>query len=183
MKGLLGLIKPKSGEIIFDGFSPTEIGYLPQQDSSQKNFPASVYEVVISGRLSGRGIIPFYSKADKRIAHENMERLGVGNLRNKSFRELSGGQQQRVLLARALCAAKKAILLDEPAAGLDPLVTAELYAAIKGLSRDLGITVILISHDIRAAVEYAEFILHLKNEQLFFGKTEDYKETKSGFFA
>jgi len=181
MKGILGLMKPKSGEISFgDGLKSTEIGYLPQQSSGQKDFPASVYEVVISGRLSSRGIAPFYSKADKQAALDNMERLGITDLRKKSFRELSGGQQQRALLGRALCATQKALLLDEPAAGLDPLVTEELYATIKTLSLNAGITIIMISHDIQAAVKYASHILHLQNKQLFFGKTQDYVKTETG---
>jgi len=181
MKGILGLMRPRSGEIVMgEGFKSTQIGYLPQQNSSQKDFPASVYEVVISGRLSSRGILPFYSKQDKQVALDNMEKLGVLPLRKKSFRELSGGQQQRVLLARALCATKKALLLDEPAAGLDPLVTEELYATIKSLSKDTGITMIMISHDMQAAVKYASHILHLQNRQIFFGTTNDYIQTEEG---
>ena len=181
MKGILGLLKPKSGRLSVAGdLKQTEIGYLPQQNQALKHFPASVYEVVISGRLSTRGIKPFFSKADRAAAAKNMERVGVSDLRNKSFRELSGGQQQRVMLARALCATKKALLLDEPAAGLDPLVTDELYSTIKSLRNDTGITIIMISHDMQAAVNHASHILHLKNKQLFFGATEDYKQTKIG---
>ncbi|MCL2841600.1 MAG: metal ABC transporter ATP-binding protein [Defluviitaleaceae bacterium] len=181
MKGILGLIRPKSGEIIMgEGLTSTQIGYLPQQNSSQKNFPASVYEVVLSGRLSSRGILPFYSKADKKIAYGNMERLGITDICKKSFRELSGGQQQRVLLCRALCATKQALLLDEPAAGLDPLVTADLYETVKNLSKDTGITIIMISHDIHAAIAYASHILHLHNQQLFFGTTADYLQADVG---
>ena len=181
MKGILGLMRPKSGEIaIGEGLKPTQIGYLPQQDSAQKDFPASVYEVVMSGRLNSRGLVPFYSKADRQNAFDNMEKAGILELRKKSFRELSGGQQQRTLLARALCATKKALLLDEPAAGLDPLVTEELYSTIKTLSNDMGITIIMISHDIGAAVKYASHILHLHNKQLFFGTTEDYKNAETG---
>ncbi|MCL1843384.1 MAG: metal ABC transporter ATP-binding protein [Defluviitaleaceae bacterium] len=178
MKGILGLLKPKSGEISPAG-GPAGIGYLPQQNSAQKNFPASVYEVVLSGRLTSRGILPFYSKQDKQAAFENMEKMNILPLKNKSFRELSGGQQQRVLLARALCSTKNALLLDEPAAGLDPLVTSELYAAIKTLSEE-GITIIMISHDIQAATEYASHILHLQNKQIFFGPTDEYLRTEVG---
>jgi len=181
MNGILGLMRPKTGEISFsDGLKSTQIGYLPQQNSALHNFPASVYEVVISGRLNSRGLLPFYSKNDKQAAYEIMERLGILPIRNKSFRELSGGQQQRALLGRALCATKTALLLDEPAAGLDPIVTGELYATIQSLSNDMGITIIMISHDIHAAVEYASHILHLKNRQIFFGTTEDYKQTETG---
>ena len=180
MKGLLGLTRPKTGVIATaKGFESTSIGYLPQQSTTQKDFPASVYEVVLSGRLSSRGILPFYSKQDKQIALENMEKLGVAAIAKKSFMELSGGQQQRVLLSRALCAAKDVILLDEPVAGLDPLVTVELYKTIKTLSHE-GITIIMISHDIYAAVEYATHILHLQNRQVFFGSAENYKQSKAG---
>jgi len=181
MKGLLGLMRPKSGKIeMGDGLKPTEIGYLPQQLSAQKNFPASAFEVVLSGRLGSRGMCPFYSKNDRQTALDNMERLGVLNLRKKSFRELSGGQQQRVLLSRALCATQKLILLDEPVSGLDPLVTLELYRAIQSLGRDIGITIIMISHDVHAAVQYASHILHLQNKQIFFGPTNEYMQTKAG---
>ena len=181
MKGLLGLIRPKSGSIeMGDGLKPTEIGYLPQQTSAQKDFPASAFEVVISGRLSSRGMRPFYSKQDREIALYNMERLGVLPLRKKSFRELSGGQQQRVLLSRALCATQKMLLLDEPVSGLDPLVTQELYRTIHSLGRETGITIIMISHDIRRAVEYASHILHLQNKQVYFGPAEQYTQTSAG---
>jgi len=180
MKGLLGLSRPKTGSISTgDGLKPTQIGYLPQQTPAQKDFPANVYEVVLSGRLGSRGLMPFYSKRDRQIAHTNMEKLGISAIAKKSFRELSGGQQQRTLLGRALCATEKALLLDEPVAGLDPLVTAELYKTIQSLSKE-GITVIMISHDIHAAVEYASHILHLQNRQVFFGLTADYKSTAVG---
>jgi len=181
MNGLLKLMRPKTGEISFDGgLQSTQIGYLPQQNSALQNFPASVYEVVLSGRLNSRGLLPFYSRSDRQAANEVIERLGILPIRNKSFRELSGGQQQRALLGRALLATKKALLLDEPAAGLDPLVTNELYSTIQVLSVDMGITIIMISHDVRAAVEYASHILHLKNRQVFFGTTDNYKQTKMG---
>jgi len=181
MKGLLGLMRPKSGLIeIGDGLKPTEIGYLPQQTSAQKDFPASVFEVVLSGRLNSRGIWPFYSRRDRQIASENMEKLGILSLRKKSFRELSGGQQQRVLLSRALCATEKMLLLDEPVSGLDPLAASELYRTIKSLRDDTGITIVMISHDICSAVEYASHILHLQNIQIFFGTAGQYKQTSIG---
>lgn len=181
MNGILGLMKPKSGEIIFgDGLKSTQIGYLPQQNSAHQSFPASVFEVVLSGRLNSRGILPFYSKDDKETARNIMDSLGIMPIRNKSFMELSGGQQQRALLGRALCATKKALLLDEPASGLDPLVTRDLYGTIQNLSKDMGITIIMISHDIRVAVDYASHILHLKNRQVFYGTAEDYRQTDTG---
>ncbi|MCL2381914.1 MAG: metal ABC transporter ATP-binding protein [Treponema sp.] len=180
MKGLLGLSRPKTGSIATgDGLKPTQIGYLPQQTPAQKDFPANVYEVVLSGRLGSRGLMPFYSKRDRQIALANMEKLGISSIAKKSFRELSGGQQQRTLLCRALCATEKALLLDEPVAGLDPLVTSELYKTIQSLSQE-GITIIMISHDIHSAVEYASHILHLQNRQVFFGPTEAYKLTYEG---
>ena len=181
MKGLLGLMRPKSGTIeMGDGLKQTEIGYLPQQSSAQKHFPASVNEVVLSGRLSSRGARLFYAKSDRQIAAANMEKLGILPLRHKSFRELSGGQQQRVLLARALCATEKLLLLDEPVSGLDPIVTAELYETIAKLRRDLGITIIMISHDVQSGVSEANRILHLQNRQVFFGSAEDYRKTEAG---
>ncbi|MCL2373771.1 MAG: metal ABC transporter ATP-binding protein [Treponema sp.] len=180
MKGLLGLSRPRTGVITTgDGLKSTQIGYLPQQTPAQKDFPASVYEVVLSGRLGSRGIVPFYSKQDRQIALANIEKLGIAPIAKKSFRELSGGQQQRTLLGRALCATEKALLLDEPVAGLDPLVTAELYNTIQTLSRE-GITIIMVSHDIHAAVKYSSHILHLQNRQVFFGSTSDYKLSEAG---
>jgi len=181
MKGILGLLRPISGVVVLsEGLKPTEIGYLPQQLSGQKDFPASVGEVVISGRLNSRGIFPFYSKEDRAAARKNMEQLGIYDLRFKPFRELSGGQQQRVLLSRALCATSKVLLLDEPVSGLDPVVTAELYKTIQNLGRDTGITIIMISHDINAAVENASHILHLRTKQVFFGTSADYRESNIG---
>ena len=180
MKGLLGLMRPKSGVIeMGDGLKPTQIGYLPQQTSAQKDFPASVYEVVLSGRLSSRGMRPFFTKHDREAASENMDRLGILPIKKKSFRALSGGQQQRVLLARALCATEKVLLLDEPVSGLDPIVTAELYQTIGTLHRE-GLTIIMISHDIRSGVEYADHILHLQNRQVFFGSTDAYRQSEAG---
>ena len=182
VKTLLGLQSPISGNIVFgDGLSSREIGYLPQQTVVQRDFPASVSEIVISGCLGRKGLKPFYSKEDKKRAAEAIERMDITSLRNRCYRELSGGQQQRVLLARALCATQRILLLDEPVTGLDPMVTAEMYALIKNLNKQ-GITIIMISHDINAAVEYASHILHI-GSTYFFGTTEDYiKSEKSNSF-
>jgi len=181
IKGLLRLKTPQTGNIVLgDGLRANEIGYLPQQTAAQKDFPASAFEVVLSGRLSARGILPFYSRVDKEIAEENIKLLGIENLKNRCYRELSGGQQQRVLLARALCATQKVLLLDEPVAGLDPVVTQELYRLIEKINKDTGITVIMVSHDINSAIKYANRILHLKNEQVFFGTTKDYLKSSVG---
>lgn len=175
MKTILRLQAPLSGEItIGDGLMPNEIGYLPQQTVIQKDFPASVYEIVLSGCLNHRGLHPFYSKSDKQCARENMEKMGIAHLASRCYRELSGGQQQRVLLARALCATGQMLLLDEPVAGLDPRVTSELYDLIRRLNREDGITVIMISHDMAAAVRDATHILHIGHTPLFFGTTADY---------
>ena len=184
VKTLLGLQTPISGEIVFgDGLKSKEIGYLPQQTVVQRDFPASVQEIVISGCLGRQGLKPFYSKEDKKRAKEAIERMDIGSLRNRCYRELSGGQQQRVLLARALCATQRILLLDEPVTGLDPMVTAEMYALIKTLNEQ-GITIIMISHDINAAVEYASHILHI-GSSYFFGTTDEYiaSEKSNAFLA
>lgn len=178
VKALLSLKNVRSGEIVFgDGLCRREIGYLPQQSAAQRDFPASVWEVVISGCLAQRGFKPFYGKDERRRAEENLEKFGIADLRDRSYRELSGGQQQRVLLARALSATRKLILLDEPVTGLDPIASQELYSLTKQLCEE-GITIVMVSHDIPSAVKYATKILHLHNKPLFFGRTEDY--IKSG---
>ena len=183
IKTLIGLKKPLSGEIITsEGFSLNEIGYLPQQTVVQKDFPASVREIVRSGCIAGCGLRPFYTKEEKALADENMKKLDIFNLADRCYRELSGGQQQRVLLARALCATKKMLLLDEPVAGLDPLVTAEMYELIDSLNKENDITIIMVSHDIASAVKYSNKILHLGRQPLFFGTTEDYKKSHIGKF-
>lgn len=174
MKSLLNLRKPLSGEIIRgDGLKEYEIGYLPQQTNVQRDFPASVREVVLSGCLNRCGLRPFYNAQEKKLCNENMERMGIDGLAGECYRNLSGGQQQRVLLARALCAARKVLLLDEPVAGLDPKVTYEMYELIEGLNKE-GITIIMISHDIKAATEYATHILHMGDKPFFFGTTKNY---------
>ena len=181
MKTLLGLRDPLGGEIVpGDGLQRGEIGYLPQQTIVQRDFPASVREIVLSGCQARVGFRPFYGKKEKALAEEAMERMGITELKERCYRELSGGQQQRVLLARALCATRKLLLLDEPVSGLDPVVTAELYELISGLSRD-GITIIMISHDISAAVQYATHILHIGRE-VFFGTKEEYLHSDIGRF-
>ena len=175
IKGILGLKTPSSGKIEFNGVKPTEIGYLPQQTQIQRDFPASVYEVVLSGRLNSMGGRLFYGAEDKKAAQENMERLGIEDLKDRCYIDLSGGQQQRVLLARAMCATKKLLLLDEPVTGLDPVATNEMYNLIKLINLCDNTSVIMISHDIHAAVRYATHILHLGHKQLFFGTCTGYR--------
>ena len=179
MKTLLGLKNPFCGEIaIGDGLKKGEIGYLPQQTIVQKDFPASVKEIVLSGCQGRLGLRPFYNREEKRLAVENMKKLDIYDLRNRCYRELSGGQQQRVLLARALCATKKILLLDEPTSGLDPKVTMEMYSLIEELNKE-GITIIMISHDISMAVRYASHILHIGKDN-FYGTTEEYLNSDFG---
>ncbi len=182
MKTILGLQSPISGEIEFsDGLKQTEIGYLPQQTLVQRDFPASVWEIVLSGCLNkSKGF--FYSKEDKERAMENIRLMGIEALTKRCYRELSGGQQQRVLLARALCATSKMLLLDEPVSGLDPKVTAEMYQLIESLNKQ-GITVIMVSHDVHAALQYASHILHIDHSSVFFGTKAEYLESsKSNMF-
>lgn len=183
IKGLLNIKQPSNGKIVLEnGLMPNEIGYLPQQTDAQKDFPASVYEVVLSGCLNRLGMKPFYTKKEKNIAQQNLERMGISSLKNKCYRELSGGQQQRVLLARALCATKKMILLDEPVAGLDPVVTKELYSLIKMINEELSITVVMVSHDINMAVKDAKHILHICNPNVFYGTAKEYINSDLGKF-
>lgn len=175
MKTLLHLIKPLSGTIeTVDGVLADEIGYLPQQTEVQRDFPASVKEIVLSGCQSRCGRRPFYNKAEKQLALDAMDKMGISNLAKKCYRELSGGQQQRTLLARAFCATQKMLLLDEPVTGLDPIATEEMYSLIKNLN-DNGITIIMISHDVDAALKYATHVLHIGKE-VFFGKVGDYDQ-------
>lgn len=180
MKTILGLQAPISGTILTgDGLRKNEIGYLPQQTQVQKDFPASVREIVLSGCQGRCGSRPFYSKEEKRLAEENIGKMGIGSLAKRCYRELSGGQQQRVLLARALCATRKMLLLDEPVSGLAPRVTAEMYELIERLNREEGITVMMISHDISAALRYASHILHI-GDAVFFGTKTDYLQSPQG---
>ena len=179
MKTLLGLQHPLKGKVTLGaGLKKNEIGYLPQQTLVQKDFPASVREIVLSGCQSRAGLRPFYNAAEKKLAQENMERMNVEGFAGKCYRQLSGGQQQRVLLARALCASRSLLLLDEPVSGLDPKATADMYDAIKRLN-DEGVTIIMISHDVSAALRFATHILHMRNTPVFMTKDE-YKNSDLG---
>ena len=174
MKTILGLQTPISGSILTgDGLRKNEIGYLPQQTQVQKDFPASVREIVLSGCQGRCGSRPFYNREEKQLAVDAMEKMQVASLTKRCYRTLSGGQQQRVLLARALCATQKMLLLDEPVSGLDPKVTAEMYALIQKLNYEDGITVVMISHDMNAALQYASHILHI-GDRVFFGTKAAY---------
>jgi len=181
VKGLLRLKNPVKGSVIYgDGLKSDEIGYLPQQTQLQKDFPASVYEVVLSGCLNQLGNQVFFSKAQKSAVRENMELLGISALRERCYRDLSGGQQQRVLLARALCATRKILLLDEPVTGLDPLISGNMYKIIRKLREEKKITIVMVSHDVEGAVREASHILHISGRQMFFGTAADYRKSPVG---
>jgi zinc transport system ATP-binding protein len=180
IKGLLRLIPPMEGTINFSHeFAPSRTGYLSQQTAAKQDFPAGVFEIALSGNLGKKGILPFYRSAEKRKTEKNLWLLGITELKDHCFRELSGGQQRRVLLARSLCAAEKILMLDEPFAGLDPLISAELYRLLAQINRETGMTVIMASHDSEAA-GYAKKVLHLHKRQLFFGSMEDYLRSETG---
>lgn len=176
MKTLLGLLPPVSGKIEFyDGLKKNEIGYLPQQTEVQKDFPASVREIVLSGCQGRCSLRPFYNTQEKELAEDAMERMQITDLARRCYRELSGGQQQRVLLARALCATQKMLLVDEPVSGLDPKATAQMYELLEELNEIDGITIIMISHDIASAMKYASHILRV-GKHTFFGTRDEYLE-------
>ena len=179
MRTLLGLQRQIEGEIVLgEGLKLSDIGYLPQQTDVQRDFPASVTEIVMSGFQGKCGFRPFYNKAEKDQAKANMKRMSIDDFADRCYRDLSGGQQQRVLLARALCAAERILILDEPVTGLDPKVTRDMYDLIQSLNKE-GVTIIMISHDIHAAVKYADHILHI-GDDIFFGTTEDYLRSEMG---
>jgi zinc transport system ATP-binding protein len=173
MKAILGIVKPMSGEIRFNGINRKEIGYLPQQTIVQKDFPASVYEIVLSGFTGRKGFSVFHTKKEKLAAIANMELMEISALKRLSYRDLSPGQQQRVLLTRALAAAKKVIMLDEPAAGLDPNISNEMYKLLNILNSK-KVTVVMVSHDLHVTVKLASHILHLAKRPLFLGKSADF---------
>ena len=180
LKTIVGIHQPKSGHILFDcDIRNGDIGYLPQQTVVRDDFPASVGEIVLSGCLGLLGKRPFFGAEERRIADKNMDLLGISDLKKTSFRELSGGQRQRVLLAKALCCARKILVLDEPVTGLDPLVTADMYSILRLINGE-GVTIIMVSHEIGEAVKQASKILHLKHGAEFYGKTEDYLKSSVG---
>ena len=181
IKGILGLLKPAEGQIWrAEALRNGSIGYLPQQTAAQKDFPATVFEVVLSGCLRARGARPFYSQRERRLAMDNMEKLQITPLKNRCYRDLSGGQQQRVLLARALCATDKLLILDEPVTGLDPLATAELYQVIRELNEKYQVAILMVSHDIRSILGQCKKVLQMKREVLFFGTAQEYEGSEAG---
>ena len=181
MKGILGLLKPTEGKIeISEELKKAGIGYLPQQTAAQKDFPATVFEVVISGCLGKRGNRPFYSPKEKQTALSNLERLGIADLKKSCFRALSGGQKQRALIARALCATDKLLILDEPITGLDPSAIQDFYNIIRKLNREEQVAILMVSHDMANIVRQAGKILHLPQKALFWGTVQDYLKSGIG---
>lgn len=181
IKSVLGLIKPIYGKIIMDkSIQNGCIGYLPQQTEAQKDFPATVEEVVMSGFLNRCGLRPFYNKRERQIALNNMKKMNISDLRKHCYKELSGGQQQRVLITRALCAAGGLLVLDEPVTGLDPNASMELYDSLKKLNKEDGMTIIMVSHDIKNVLEQADKILHIDNDSYFYGDIEQYLYSDMG---
>ena len=181
MKGLLGLLKPTAGRLtVAEELRRTGIGYLPQQTAAQKDFPATVREVVLSGALSRTGRLPFYSRAEKELAEKNMEKLGITPLRKHCYRELSGGQQQRVLIARALCATSRLLILDEPITGLDPAAAQDLYKTLSYLNQKEGMAVVMVTHDLKAALHSARTVLHIGRSSFFLGTVDAYLASPQG---
>lgn len=181
LRGLLGLLAPQSGEIWrAPELRRGAIGYLPQQTRAQRDFPATVYEVVLSGCLNQKGSRFFYSAAQKSAALMNMGKLGVLELKNESYRNLSGGQQQRVLLARALCAAGRLLILDEPITGLDPAAAQDLYKTLSYLNEKEGMAVVMVTHDLRPALRQARTVLHIGRGGGFCGTAAEYLASPQG---
>ncbi len=181
LRGLLGLLVPQSGQILRSPeLQRGAIGYLPQQTKAQRDFPATVYEVVLSGCLNRRGVHFFYSAAQKSAALMNMGKLGILELKDKCYRDLSGGQQQRTLLARALCAAGRLLILDEPVTGLDPAAAQDLYKLLSYLNRKEGMAVVMVTHDLKAALKSARRVLHIGQNSVFLGTAEEYLSSPQG---
>jgi len=180
VKGLMRLIPPMEGKLNFSpDFKQSQTGFLSQQTAAKQDFPAGVMEIVLSGNLGKKGFWPLYTHSEKCAAEEKLRLLEIEDLKNRCFRELSGGQQRRVLLARSLCAAEKLLVLDEPFAGLDPLISTQLYRLLEKINRETGMTIIMVSHEIEAAISVKN-VLHLQKQQLFFGSMEDYKKSETG---
>lgn len=181
MRTILGLQPPIRGKVLTgDGLRPNEIGYLPQQTQVQKDFPASVWEIVLSGCQGRCGRRPFYHRAEKQLAEHTLEKLHIAPLARRCYRELSGGQQQRVLLARALCAAGELLVLDEPVTGLDPAAAQDLYRTLDYLNKKEGLAIIMVTHDLRSALPYATAILHAGHGSWFYGDTASYLASPYG---
>ena len=181
LRGLLGLLSPLSGQILRSPeLAQGAVGYLPQQTRAQRDFPATVWEVVLSGCLARKGMRFFYTAAQKSQALMDMGKLGILELKDQCYRDLSGGQQQRVLLARALCAATKLLILDEPITGLDPAAAQDLYKTLTYLNQREGMAVIMVTHDLKAALRSARTVLHIGRTSYFLGTAAEYLASPQG---
>ena len=181
LRGLLGLLAPQSGEILrAPELERGAVGYLPQQTRAQRDFPANVLEVALSGCLNQKGSRFFYTRAQKSQALMNLGKLGVLEWKDKSYRELSGGQQQRVLLARALCAAGRLLILDEPITGLDPAAAQDLYKTLSYLNTKEGMAIVMVTHDLGPALRSARSVLHIGQRGTFLGPVADYLASPQG---
>ncbi len=180
LKSLLGLTPPLAGEIDRPAQKAGQLGYLPQQTPAQRDFPATVEEVVLSGFLNRKGLRLAYTGKERSAALMHMGKLGILELKDKCYRELSGGQQQRVLLARALCAANELLILDEPVTGLDPAASQDLYKALRYLHDRENMAVLMVTHDVNAALREAKTILHIGQKRWFYGTVEEYLRDESG---
>ena len=181
LRGLLGLLSPLSGQILRSPeLAQGAVGYLPQQTRAQRDFPATVWEVVLSGCLARKGMRFFYTAAQKSQALMDMGKLGILELKDQCYRDLSGGQQQRVLLARALCAASKLLILDEPITGLDPAAAQDLYKTLTYLNQQEGMAVIMVTHDLKAALRSARTVLHIGRTSYFLGTAAEYLASPQG---
>ena len=174
VKGILGLIKPIKGKVIYNGLKQNYIGYMPQETKVDANFPASVFEIVLSGTLNKNSKSFFYTKEQKEIAINNLKLLGIEKIKNKSFCDLSGGQRQKVLLARSLSATTKLLILDEPSNNLDSKSKNELYETIVDLNKNHNITIIMITHDLDHDNLIGNKILSLREDDIFFGSVDDF---------
>lgn len=173
VKGILGLIKPMQGEVVFEDLQPNFVGYMPQETNVNEYFPATVFEIVLSGSLNRAKRKFFYSQSDKKEALEKLELLKLIKIKNKSFNELSGGQKQKVLLARSLMATNKLLILDEPSNNLDFETKKDFYEILKKINQEQKITIIMITHDLDHDNLIGNKILSLR-EEIFYGKAEDF---------
>ncbi len=181
VKGILQMKSPLKGKLAFgDGLKLNQVGYLPQQTNLQKDFPASVTEIVLSGCINLPGNRFSFGKKERDMAWHQMKLLSIYDLKDACYRDLSGGQRQRVLLARALCASQRLLLMDEPITGLDPVVTAEFYSLVHTVNKIQGVTIIMVTHDMQGALKHADHILHLHSEQAFFGSIDEYRNSPMG---